>query len=438
MANDLLEQAPIEKLAIQGGTPLITATPPPNWLHGPNEIGEEEIRAVTEVLKGKVLFRYAKDPGTSTVSQFEEQFAQKTGAKYALAVNSGTSALIAGMAGIGVSQGDEVLLPAYTYIATAAAILALGAFPVLVEIDGSLTMDPDDLEKKITARTKAIIPVHMRGTPCNMARIVEIAQRHGLGIIEDCAQANGGEFRGKALGTHGQAGAFSLQHYKIITAGEGGVVITNSQEVFERAAVYHDSAYAFWMERMAGGEEAVQDWKNTCFLGENYRQSELHAALAVEQLKKRDRILQRTRAIKRKLWAACEAIPGAQMEAVTDREGDCGISLVFFMETPARANSISEALRAEGVQCGTMFSKQIPDRHIFYHWDYVMNKRTPHRNGFPWISAERPCKIDYTIDMCPKSIDWLERSVMMPITQILSDEYVDQVVRAIEKVARHW
>ncbi len=428
----------MEKLAIQGGPPSITATPPPNWLHGPNEIGEEEIRAVTEVLQGKVLFRYAKDAATSTVSQFEEQFAKKTGAKYALAVNSGTSALIAGLAGIGVSQGDEVLVPAYTYIATAAAILALGAFPVIVEIDGSLTIDPDDIEKRITPRTKAIIPVHMRGTPCNMARIVEIAQRHGLGIIEDCAQANGGEFHGNALGTYGDAGAFSLQHYKIITAGEGGVVITDRKEVFERAAIFHDSAYAFWMEGRAGGTDALQDWKNTCFLGENYRQSELHGALAVEQLKKRDRILQRTRAIKRKLWPACEAIPGAQMEAVNDRAGDCGISLVFFMENQARANSISEALRAEGVHCGTMFSKQFPDRHIFYHWDYVMKKRTPHRNGFPWISAERPCAIDYTADMCPKAIDWLERSVMMPITQAASDEYVDQVVRAIEKVARHW
>jgi 8-amino-3,8-dideoxy-alpha-D-manno-octulosonate transaminase len=271
-----------------------------------------------------------------------------------------------------------------------------------------------------------------------MDRIVGIAQRHRLGIVEDCAQANGGEFHGKALGTFGQAGAFSLQHYKIITAGEGGAVITDSKEVFERAAIFHDSAYAFWMERTAEGTDAVQDWKNTCFLGENYRQSELHGALALEQLKKRDRILERTRAIKRRLWPACEAIPGAQMEAVHDREGDCGISLVFFMENPAGANAISEALRAEGVHCGTLFSKQIPDRHIFYHWDYVMKKRTPHRNGFPWISAERPCAIDYTVDMCPKSINWLERSVMMPITQVASDAYVDQVVRAIEKVARHW
>lgn len=269
-----------EALAIHGGPRAVSAPAPESYLHGPQEIGEEEIQAVTDVLRSRNLFRFSKDPSKSPVAQFEALFAQKTGAKYVLAVNSGTSALISGLVGIGVSHGDEVLVPAYTYIATAAAVLALGAFPVIVEIDGSLTMDPDDLERKITPRTKAVIPVHMRGTPCNMARIVEIAERRGIAVLEDCAQANGATFRGKSVGTFGDAGAFSLQHFKIITAGEGGVVIANRKEVFDRAAIYHDSAYAFWMEGQAENDQAVQDWRKICFTGENYRQSELHGAVA--------------------------------------------------------------------------------------------------------------------------------------------------------------
>lgn len=423
-------------LAINGGPKAVTADAPTSWLHGPQEIGEEEIQAVTAVLKDGNLFRFWKAPGLSSVEKFEKLFAEKTGAKYVLAVNSGTSALIAGLVGIGVSQGDEVLVPSYTYIATAAAVLTLGAFPVIVEIDASLTMDPEDMEKKITARTKAVIPVHMRGVPCAMDRIGDIARKHGIKILEDCAQANGGEFRGQSVGTFGDAGAFSLQHFKIITAGEGGVVVTNNKDVMDRASIYHDSAYTFWMENNQDNEENNRRWRDIAFLGENYRQSELHGAVAFEQLKKRDRILARTRAIKRKLWAAFEAIPGVQMEAVNDRDGDCGISMAFFAESEAKARSLCEALREEGVNCGTFLLKQIPDRHVFYHWNYIMEKRSPHLNGFPWNALENGRSLEYSKEMCPKTLALLNRVIVMPITQVMSDAYVDEVCRAAEKMAK--
>jgi dTDP-4-amino-4,6-dideoxygalactose transaminase len=427
-----------EVLAINGGPKAVTEPAPPNLLHGTNEIGEEEIRAVTNVLRSKVLFRYAADPSKSTVAQLEALFAAKTGARYVLGVNSGTSALIAGLIALKVSQGDEVLIPAYTYIATASAVMAVGALPVLVEMDESLSMDPQDMERKITDRTTAVIPVHMRGIPCDMGRIMEIARRRKIAVLEDCAQTNGGTFGGRALGTFGDAGIFSLQHYKIAASGEGGLVITNDRDTYERAAVYHDSAYAFWMEERAQDPAAAEQWKNMCFLGENFRMSELHGAVALEQLKKRDRILARTRMIKRHLWPACEGIPGAVMEGLNDRAGDCGISLVFFMPDAASAVNIAAILAAEGVRCGTVFSKQFPDRHIFYHWDYVMNKRSAHRNGAPWSLEKNPPRVSYTKDMCPRTIALLERAVMLPITQIMTDPYVDQVVGAIQKVARSW
>ena len=429
-----------EALAIHGGTPAVAAPAPESWALGPAEIGEEEIAAVTKTLRSKSLFRFFKDRSDSAVAQFEDLFAEKSSIAHVLAVNSGTSALISGLVGIGVSQGDEVLVPAYTYIATAAAVLAVGAFPVLVEVDGALTMDPEDIEGKITPRTRAILPVHMRGVPCDMERIMEIARRRGLAVLEDCAQANGGFYRGKHLGAWGDAGAFSLQQFKIITAGEGGAVVTNDRRIFDRAAIYHDSAYTFWMEGTAGGvgksPESHQEWRKLGFLGENYRQSELHGAVALEQLKKRDRILARTRSIKKTLRSACAEIPGATVEISHDPDGDCGISLAFFMENSDRAQEISRILQAEGVKCGTRFSRQIPDRHIFFHWDYIMEKRTPHLNGFPWSTQTDETRLEYTRDMCPKTIAWMECAVLLNITHSMTDAYVEDVCAAFRKVAR--
>lgn len=427
-----------ERLAVDGGKPTVAAPPPESWSLGPAEIGDEEIEAVTRVLRNKTLFRFGRPRSASPTAQFEDLFCQLSGANHCLAVNSGTSALIAGLIGLGIKHGDEVLVPGYTYIASAAAVVAVGAFPVVVEVDDSLTMDPVDLEKKITPRSRVIMPVHMRGVPCDMAAILAVAKKHNLRVLEDCAQANGGTFRGAALGTLGDAGAFSLQYYKIVTAGEGGAILTNDKAVYDRAAIYHDCAYAFWMEGQAGDEQAKQDWRSLCFLGENFRQSEVHGAIALEQLKKRNTILARTRAIKARLWEACETLPGVRMEAVRDRAGDCGISLAFFMESSAEAVRICDVLKAEGVRAGTTFSKDIPNRHIFYHWDSIMEKRSAFPDGFPWSSDDRENVVPFSKEMAPRTIEWLERSVVLPVGQKMSDAYVDQVCAAIRKVARLW
>jgi len=427
-----------ERLAVDGGKPSVAAPSPESWSLGPAEIGDEEIEAVTRVLRNKTLFRFGRPRSASPTAQFEDLFCQLSGATHCLAVNSGTSALIAGLIGLGIKHGDEVLVPGYTYIASAAAVVAVGAFPVVVEVDDSLTMDPVDLEKKITPRSRVIMPVHMRGVPCDMAAILAVAKKHDLRVLEDCAQANGGTFRGAALGTLGDAGAFSLQYYKIVTAGEGGAILTSDKAVYDRAAIYHDCAYAFWMEGQADDEQSKQDWRSLCFLGENFRQSEVHGAIALEQLKKRNTILARTRAIKARLWEACETLPGVRMEAVRDRAGDCGISLAFFMESSTEAVRICDVLKAEGVRAGTTFSKDIPNRHIFYHWDSIMEKRSAFPDGFPWSSDDRENVVPFSKEMAPRTIEWLERSVVMPVGQKMSDDYVDDVCAAIRKVARLW
>ena len=402
---------------------------PESYAIGPQEIGEEEIALVTEALRSRNLFRYLKPAEQSYTARFENEFRDLTRVRHVLAVNSGTSALICGLVGLGVSSGDEVIIPAYTYVATAAAVLAVRGIPVIAEIDESLTLDPADVEKKITPRTKAILPVHMRGTPSRMDELMAIAKKHGLKVLEDCAQCNGGNYKGKPVGSIGDAGAFSLQQFKIITAGEGGAFVTNDKIVFDRGGCYHDAAFAFWMEEDPEARLTIPP-----FLGENYRLSDLNGALALAQLRKRERILAKLREIKKRMLAGIANVKGIRFQDVPDPEGDCGISVVIFVETPDRAKRVAEALRDEGMSAGSLFDKGIPDRHIYYHWDYVLEKRSSDVYGHPWTDTARPAQVKYDKDMCPRSIAILGRCVVMPLTQVMSDAHIDSCIVALQKV----
>ena len=243
------------------------------------EIGQEEIDAVVDTLKRGVLSRF-QGGTTGYLAQAERDLAQKIGTNHALMVNSGTSALICAMVALGIGKGDEVLVSAYTWISTPLAPMLLQAIPKLVEIDSSLTMDPDDLERKITPKTKAIICIHMANRPCNMDRIMGIANRHNIPVVEDTCQAAGILYKGKRLGSIGKIGCFSFNNYKNITCGEGGAVLTNDPELFDRARLWHDAG------------TFVQSYdapvKIPFFAGQDYRASEIQGALIWAQLKKMD------------------------------------------------------------------------------------------------------------------------------------------------------
>ncbi len=212
-----------EKLALYGGTPARTA-PWPRTFPGALDMGDEEAQAVMEVLQSRNLFRYAgpSDVAPHKVKDFEKAFAAHLGARYVLGVTSGTAALMTALAAAGIGPGDEVIIPAYTWIATATAVVWNMGIPIIAEVDETLTLDPDDVARRITPRTRAIIPVHMRGAPCNMDAFTALARKHNLRLIEDVAQANGGSYHGQRLGTFGDLGAFSLQFYKMSTTGERG------------------------------------------------------------------------------------------------------------------------------------------------------------------------------------------------------------------------
>ena len=425
-----------EKLAIEGGKPVKT-TPNPPMFPGGIEIGEEEKKAVLEVLDHRYLFRYyGPEEFPSRVRLLEEEFAKKMGIKYALAVNSCTSALISSLVAVGVGPGDEVIIPGYTFFATCAAVIAAKAIPVICEVDDSLTLDPDDFERKITPRTKAVIPVHMRGVPCNMDRIMDIARKHNIKVVEDTAQACGGSFKGKYLGTFGDCNAFSFQYHKIITAGEGGMVTTNDQLLYDRAQEYHDTA-ACW--RPGGPEKRFSSarYRGELFPGVNFRMPELIGAVARVQLKRLDGLIEKMRKNKARIKEAISNIKGIEFRRLNDPEGDTAICLVFFLPTADLAEKFARALKAEGVEANSIYNKGVPDWHIYAHWEMILNKWTATPEGCPYTCPYyKGPEPRYTPDMCPRTLDLLGRSIHIDIPPQLSEEDCNLIAEAINKVAR--
>jgi 8-amino-3,8-dideoxy-alpha-D-manno-octulosonate transaminase len=411
-------------LAINGGTPVTTEPFPPTWL-GPGEIGEEEVEAVAAVIRSKKLFRFL-DHENSQCSKLERLFSEMTGCRYALAVGGGTASLICGLVGIGVGEGDEVIVPGYTYIASASAVLICGGVPVIAEIDESLIIDPEDIERKITPRTKAIMPVHMRGIPCDMDRIMDVARRHNLLVIEDCAQACGAYYKGRRVGSIGDVGCFSLQQFKVMTAGEGGMVVTNRRETFERAAIRHDSAMCFWNPA---------DTEVGPFPGENFRMNEMEGALGVVQFGRVEGILAKTRLAHKTIREATAGCPGIRLHPSYDRDGDLGISFSMLFESGERARWFAEALSAEGVHAASMYNKGILDRHIYCHWDYVMEKKSGDAHGWPWTSPRHDASRAYSPGMCPITLDILGRTVAVTLSQTFEERHVNWIIEAIRKVA---
>ena len=407
-----------DKLAIDGGAKAVTTPPTPH-----RRYGEEERAALLQALENENLFRYLRED-ESQVRVFEQRFAEVMGAERCLAVSSGTAALICGLVGLGIGPGDEVILPGYTYISSAAAIINCRAVPVIVEVDDSLTLDPAEVERNITPYTKAIMPVHMRGIPSQMDEILDIARRHNLLVIEDAAQACGGSYRGRRLGSLGDVGCFSLQHYKIITAGEGGAIVTDDAQIFGRAMMYHDAGRPYW-----------EGYEGEVICGVNFRMSELAGAMARVQIEKLDDILSRHRRAKRRLLDQLGDLPGAQFQRVPDPEGDCGLVLVMFLPNAEEAKRFAAALRAEGCEVGTMYSGDFPDRHIYSYWDHILAKKGYNEVDSPWAHPAYKGSVEYSKDMCPKTLDYLGRAVALRISDHMTDQECDERAAAMRKVA---
>lgn len=412
-------------LALHGAVPAKQRPDPPMYPGG-MAIAAEEEAAVLEVLRAKRLFRYYGPGDTpSKVAALEEAFRMDKGSRYAVAVTSGTAALTCGLHGIGIGPGDEVILPAYTWIASAAAVVAAGGIPIIAEVDETLLLDPADVERKITPHTKAIMPVHMRGAPCRMDALMDLAKTHGLQVIEDVAQANGAAFQGKACGTFGDVGCFSLQFNKIITSGEGGMVLTDDEQVWKRTTMYHD---------VIGALNHNFD-QSELLCGVNYRMPELLAAVSLVQLRRLDGLLADMRMRKNLLKAGMEEIvqrKGLSFREITDPAGDAAIALIFFAESSVSAQEIAKALQAENIGASTLYQRNKLDYHVYAHWIPILEQRTWTAEGGPWRWANRD--ITYHHDMCPRSLDLLGRAVHLNVSPLLSNEDVEETIEGINRV----
>ena len=422
-------------LAIEGG-PKARTRPAIPMFPGGLEIGQPEREAAARVLTRKRLIRFygPDDPDDgvipSEVDAFEQEFAMRIGVPYALGVTSGTAALITSLAALGVGPGDEVILPAFTFVASAAAILAVGAIPIIVEVDTSLTLDPEAVSAAVTPHTRAIMPVHMRGMPARMDQLMTIAAERDLRVVEDVAQAAGASYHGRPLGSFGDASAFSLQMHKIITAGEGGVVTTRDPDLLFRARCFHDSASEWRGAAWQDPDPAVRA-SFRAFPGMNFRMAELTGAIGRVQLGRLDGLLDRMRRHKAVLRGAVEQIERVELRRLTD-PGDAATALIFYAPGAALAARVAEALTAEGVPARVLHSAGRHDWHVYACWSDILAKRTWNPCGYPFSLARR--RIEYRDDMCPRTLDLLSRAVHVDVPPQLTPVDVEETALALRKV----
>ncbi len=434
-----------EKLAIDGGPRAVSELGP-----FPTKIGAEELLEIVDMwefspesrakirqlieseanLRGPHLFRYY-NPKPSKVAAAEKAMLDLVGTKYCLAVNSCTSALVASYRALGVGAGDEVIVPAYTFFATSATVVSSNGIPVIVDIDETLCLDPEAIERAITKRTKAIVPVHMRGAPAQMDAIMDIANKKGIPVIEDVAQAGGGSFGGKRLGSIGTIGCFSFDYYKIIVSGEGGFITTDDEWLYTRAQSWHDCAACWRPDRFAKEKR-----EGELFCGENYRMSELEGAVALAQIRRADETLAGYQRAKKQIKDAIETFPCLSFRRLTDEAGDTGTCLVMFLPDADATRTAIKCLQAEGVPAGGIYDSKIRDWHIFSYWEHILDKKTVASDGLPWSAVAADELPKYSRDMCPRTLDLLSRSIIVDIDYRYSDRECAAIASGINKVLR--
>ncbi len=366
-------------------------------------IDDEEIAEVVEVLRGGHVYRYGAPDNPNfkaKVWQFEEAVAQLSKVKHAVAVNSGTTALWVALMGLGIGPGDEVIVPGFTFIASIASIIYTRAVPVLAEVDHTFNLDPADVEQKITPRTKAIMAVHLMGNLARMDELKAIADRHDLLLIEDCAQAFGTSYKGRPVGSMGHAGAFSFNYVKVITGGEGGMIITNSEADYKRFFALHDHGHS----PLRRGKEIGR----RPFVGLDFRMTELQGAILLAQLRKLGRIREHLHANKRLFKSIISDVPGLEFRELPDPDGEAATLLTLILPSEAIGRRMAQDL---GI-------KVLADAgwHVYANMEPVLEKRMPVERGCPFHCTETyHQEIRYWQGMLPQTDALLARSINIGI-----------------------
>ena len=393
---------------------------------GAELIGKEEMKEVMDVLETGVLMRYGFDKerkGIFKVRQFEEEFAKYCGARCALGVTSGSSALKVALTAMDICPGDEVIVPAFTFLATYEAVLEVGAIPVMADIDETLNLDPASIEMRITPYTKAIIPVHMCGSGAHIDKIVDLARVNQLMVLEDNAQACGGSFRGKKLGTFGDMGIFSFDYYKTLTTGEGGMVVSDSKRLSDRAEWYHDHGHDH-------NPQVSRAMEGRTILGFNYRMNELQGALGLAQLRKLDWLIGEQKKNKQAIRNMLGEVPGVKFRELPDPEGDTATFLAFNLPDEAAAERFQKALGGNGFDT-VCFKKNL--WHYVPNWEHFQAWCTANSQRFPFSNPMYRGKIDYGRHLIPRAEDILGRTLVMGISVKMPEERMAAIQAAIEK-----
>ncbi|MFO8007778.1 MAG: DegT/DnrJ/EryC1/StrS family aminotransferase [Candidatus Brocadiia bacterium] len=380
-------------------------------------VGREEVDAMAEVILSGELFRYHEG---GQCERFERRYAELLGVRHVCMTASGTAALRAALIGLGIGPGDEVLVPACTYMSTAVAVLSVGAIPVIVDIDESLLLCPQAAEAAVGPHTRAMIPVHMWGLPCNMDALMDLAERRDLVVVEDACQAVGGAYEGRMLGSIGRAGAFSFNYYKNITCGEGGAVVTDDDDVAERARCAVDCCNFYWQ----GRSDDVRP-----FASAGARASELEGAMLNVQLDRLKPMIQAMREHKRHVL---EQTADVGLEIVPSHSPDyeCATHLMYRLPNAPAADRFAELV--EGVVCGKT------GRHVYTEWDPILEHRGAHHPALdPFnLPENEACRKEYSPDMCSRSLDILNRTVMVATHPDWGAEERSGVVERISAAAQ--
>ena len=398
-------------------------------------IGEEEEKELIDLIHAGYLFRYGDEKDAHfkhRVKSLEEEVAHAFDIGHALAVSSGTAALQTAMASAGIGPGDEVIVPGYTFIASISSVIFCNAVPVLAEIDESLTMDPDDVERRITPYTRAILPVHMLGNPANLDRLLEIAKKHGLPVIEDAAQAFGASYKERRVGTYGMFGIYSFNIFKTINAGDGGMLVTHDSELYERAFSYHDQGHLPLRMGVEVGNRSV--------IGQNFRMNELTAAVLVAQFRKLDQIVTRLRALKSRFKRQISDVKGLGFRKINDPNGECGTILTVLLPDKKSADIVAQKIGTSTVARSGW--------HVYNNMEHILAMKMINPKNNPVTNPYYKGKVEYRKGMLPVTDRILERAVNISIGVVdpglgagfgininSSDDEVDSKAEQFRKIA---
>jgi len=394
-------------------------------------IGKLEQDRVEKLFSSKEIFRYGRAGECET---FEEAWGKRLGVEHVRMTTSGTASLYAALIGLGCGPGDEVIVPSCTYMATALAVLATGAIPIVADVDESITLSPRDVKRRISPYTKVIIPVHMWGLASDLDGLMKLANEHNIQVLEDACQSVGGGYKGRKLGSIGHAGAFSFNYFKNMTCGEGGAFVTNSQEVMDRGSVAVDCCSYYW-----NPDEHKEELQ---FAGLNFRATEVAGAILNAQLERIDDMLGTMHDHRKQLL---EAGTDAGLESIAYNSfgDDCGTHLGFIFGTEEYAREFSGRLKEQKVNNEVEESSMrgfLPidtGRHVYTRWDPIMRKQGAHHPDLnPYnLPANQKLEVEYSEDMCKDSLEILSRVVLLPMHCDNSESVVEQMGKGIREAA---